>query len=144
MKLTDFGIARSIESDGQGGLTRTDMLVGSADYLSPEQADGRPVDARTDVYSLGIVLYECLTGELPFRGDGFVAVAMKHCSEPLPDPRSVTRPCPTGSPRSPCAPRRRTRSCASRTGRAWWPPSRRAPTAARPSSPRPRSAPAGR
>ena len=89
VKLTDFGIARSIESDGQGGLTRTDMLVGSADYLSPEQADGRPVDARTDVYSLGIVLYECLTGELPFRGDAFVAVAMKHCSEPLPDPRSV-------------------------------------------------------
>ena len=89
VKLTDFGIARSMESDGQGGLTRTDMLVGSADYLSPEQADGRPVDARTDVYSLGIVLYECLTGELPFRGDSFVAVAMKHCSDPLPDPRSV-------------------------------------------------------
>ncbi len=89
VKLADFGIARSIESDGQRGLTRTDMLVGSADYLSPEQADGRPVNARTDVYSLGIVLYECLTGELPFRGDGFVAVAMKHCSTPLPDPRKA-------------------------------------------------------
>jgi serine/threonine-protein kinase len=89
VKLADFGIARLIEADGQPGLTRTDMLVGSADYLSPEQADGRPVDARTDVYSLGIVLYECLTGELPFRGEGFVAVAMKHCSEPLPDPRAV-------------------------------------------------------
>lgn len=89
VKLTDFGIARSIEADGQAGLTRTDMMVGSADYLSPEQADGRPVDARTDVYSLGIVLYECLTGELPFRGEGFVAVAMKHCTEPLPDPRAA-------------------------------------------------------
>jgi eukaryotic-like serine/threonine-protein kinase len=89
VKLADFGIARSIESDGHPGLTRTDMLIGSADYLSPEQADGRPVDARTDVYSLGIVLYECLTGELPFRGDGFVAVAMKHCSEALPDPRAA-------------------------------------------------------
>ena len=89
VKLADFGIARSIESDGQPGITRTDMLIGSADYLSPEQADGRPVDARTDVYSLGIVLYECLTGELPFRGDGFVAVAMKHCSEPMPDPRAA-------------------------------------------------------
>jgi hypothetical protein len=87
VKLADFGIARLMEGDGQPGLTRTDMLVGSADYLSPEQADGRPVDARTDVYSLGIVLYECLTGRLPFRGEGFVAVAMKHCSEPLPDPR---------------------------------------------------------
>lgn len=87
VKLADFGIARLMESDGEPGLTRTDMMVGSADYLSPEQADGRPVDARTDVYSLGIVLYECLTGRLPFQGEGFVAVAMKQCSEPLPDPR---------------------------------------------------------
>lgn len=89
VKLADFGIARLMESDGQHGLTRTDMLMGSADYLSPEQADGRPVDARTDVYSLGILLYECLSGALPFRGEGFVAVAMKHCSEPLPDPRAA-------------------------------------------------------
>jgi hypothetical protein len=89
VKLADFGIARLMEPDGQHGLTRTDMLMGSADYLSPEQADGRPVDARTDVYSLGILLYECLTGALPFRGEGFVAVAMKHCSEPLPDPRGA-------------------------------------------------------
>src|SRR4029453_1466212 len=72
VKLADFGIARSLDADGQPGITRTDMLIGSADYLSPEQADGRPVDARTDVYSLGIVLYECLTGQLPLRGDGFV------------------------------------------------------------------------
>ncbi len=64
VKLADFGIARSIDVRRAAGLTRTDMLVGSADYLSPEQADGRPVDARTDVYSLGIVLYECLTGAL--------------------------------------------------------------------------------
>ncbi len=89
VKLTDFGIARLMEANGEPGLTRTDMLVGSADYLSPEQADGRPVDARTDVYSLGIVLYECLTGRLPFSGEGFVAVAMRHCSEPLPDPRAL-------------------------------------------------------
>lgn len=89
VKLADFGIARLIEGDDGEALTRTDMLLGSADYLSPEQADGRPVDARTDVYSLGILLYECLTGELPFTGEGFVAVAMKHCSEPLPDPRLV-------------------------------------------------------
>jgi eukaryotic-like serine/threonine-protein kinase len=87
VKLADFGIARLIESEGEAGLTKTDMLLGSADYLSPEQADGRPIDARTDIYSLGILLYECLTGVLPFRGEGFVAVAMKHCSEPLPDPR---------------------------------------------------------
>lgn len=89
VKLADFGIARLMEADGQEGLTRTDVLMGSADYLSPEQADGRPVDGRTDVYSLGILLYECLTGRLPFRGEGFVAVAMKHCSDPLPDPRAA-------------------------------------------------------
>ena len=89
VKLADFGIARLIESEDGEGLTRTDMLLGSADYLSPEQADGRPVDARTDIYSLGILLYECLTGGLPFRGEGFVAVAMKHCAEPLPDPRTA-------------------------------------------------------
>ncbi|MGD9571011.1 MAG: protein kinase [Thermoleophilia bacterium] len=89
VKLADFGIARLIEGEEGEALTRTDMLLGSADYLSPEQADGRPVDARTDVYSLGIVLYECLTGALPFTGEGFVAVAMKHCSEPLPDPRAA-------------------------------------------------------
>ncbi len=89
VKLADFGIARLMEADEGEGLTRTDMLLGSADYLSPEQADGRPVDARTDVYSLGILLYECLTGVLPFTGEGFVAVAMKQCSEPLPDPRTA-------------------------------------------------------
>ena len=70
VKLADFGIARLMEADEGEALTRTDMLLGSADYLSPEQADGRPVDARTDVYSLGILLYECLTGALPFTGRG--------------------------------------------------------------------------
>lgn len=89
-KLADFGIARMIEAEAESGLTRTDMMVGSADYLSPEQADGRPVDGRTDVYSLGIVLYECLTGRLPFVGDSFVAVAMKQCREALPDPRAIS------------------------------------------------------
>ncbi len=90
-KLADFGIARMIEGEGEGegGLTRTDMLLGSADYLSPEQASGHALDARADIYSLGIVLYECLTATLPFTGDSFVAVAMKHCTQPLPDPRTA-------------------------------------------------------
>lgn len=89
-KLADFGIARMIEGEGDGGgLTRTDMLLGSADYLSPEQASGHALDARADIYSLGIVLYECLTATLPFTGDSFVAVAMKHCTQPLPDPRTA-------------------------------------------------------
>jgi serine/threonine-protein kinase len=94
VKLADFGIARVIEAEDGEGLTRTDMLLGSADYLSPEQADGRQVDHRADIYSLGVLLYECLTGTLPFKGEGFVAVAMKHCSEPLPDPRAARRDVP--------------------------------------------------
>jgi eukaryotic-like serine/threonine-protein kinase len=93
-KLADFGIARMIEADAASGLTRTDMLLGSADYLSPEQANGHALDARSDVYSLGIVLFECLTASLPFMGEGFVAVAMKHCSQPLPDPRTVVASIP--------------------------------------------------
>ena len=85
-KLTDFGIARLAETIGTE-LTRTGMLVGSADYLSPEQAAGEPVDARSDIYSLGVVLYEALTGSAPFAAENVVAIAMKHISEPFPDPR---------------------------------------------------------
>ncbi|MEQ9398073.1 MAG: protein kinase, partial [Longimicrobiales bacterium] len=88
-KLADFGIARMVGGEHEAGLTRTDMLLGSADYLSPEQANGKTLDALSDVYSLGIVLFECLTATLPYVGEGFVAVAMKHCSEPPPDPRTV-------------------------------------------------------
>jgi eukaryotic-like serine/threonine-protein kinase len=88
-KLADFGIARILGAPEDSSLTATGMLLGTSDYLAPEQAEGRPVDARTDVYSLGIVLYECLTGRLPFTGDGWLAVAMKHVREPLPDPRTL-------------------------------------------------------
>jgi tRNA A-37 threonylcarbamoyl transferase component Bud32 len=86
VKLTDFGIARLAESIGTE-LTRTGMLVGSADYLSPEQAAGEPLDSRSDVYSLGVVLFEALTGHVPYSAENVVAVAMKHISEPFPDPR---------------------------------------------------------
>ena len=86
-KLTDFGIARLMAAEPGTGLTTTGMMVGTSDYLAPEQAQGGDVDPRTDVYSLGVVLYECLTGRLPFHGDTFVAVAMQHVQEPMPDPR---------------------------------------------------------
>jgi serine/threonine-protein kinase len=81
-KVTDFGIARSL-TVGRG-VTQTGTVLGTSDYIAPEQAQGAPVGERTDVYSLGVVLYELLTGELPFAGDNFVAVAMKHINEPAP------------------------------------------------------------
>ena len=81
-KVTDFGIARSL--DVGKGVTQTGTVLGTSDYIAPEQAQGQSVGERTDVYSLGVVLYELLTGELPFRGDNFVAIAMKHINEPAP------------------------------------------------------------
>jgi serine/threonine-protein kinase len=82
-KVTDFGIARSI--DVEHGVTQTGTVLGTSNYIAPEQASGQPVDVHTDVYSLGVVLYELLTGELPFPGESFVAVAMKHVQEPPPN-----------------------------------------------------------
>jgi serine/threonine-protein kinase len=81
-KVTDFGIARSL--DVQEGMTQTGTVMGTSDYIAPEQASGRRVDALSDVYSLGIVLYEMLAGEPPYGGESFVAVAMKHVHEPVP------------------------------------------------------------
>jgi tRNA A-37 threonylcarbamoyl transferase component Bud32 len=82
-KVTDFGIARSLDVDH--GVTQTGTILGTSNYIAPEQASGQPVDTHTDVYSLGIVLYEMLTGELPFPGESFVAIAMKHIQEPSPN-----------------------------------------------------------
>jgi eukaryotic-like serine/threonine-protein kinase len=82
-KVTDFGIARSL--DVEQGVTQTGTVLGTSNYLSPEQASGQPVTPATDVYSLGVVLYELLTGDVPFPGENFVAVAMKHINEPPPD-----------------------------------------------------------
>jgi eukaryotic-like serine/threonine-protein kinase len=81
-KVTDFGIARSMEAQG---LTATGRVLGTTDYVSPEQALGHEVTEQSDIYSLGIVLYEMLTGEAPFIADTQVAVAMKHVKDPLPD-----------------------------------------------------------
>jgi eukaryotic-like serine/threonine-protein kinase len=83
-KVTDFGIARSLELDTRQ-LTAAGRVVGTTDYVSPEQALGQEVTGQSDVYSLGIVLYEMLTGEVPFKGESSVGVAMKHVREDLPD-----------------------------------------------------------
>ncbi|MGH3911871.1 MAG: Stk1 family PASTA domain-containing Ser/Thr kinase [Pseudonocardiaceae bacterium] len=83
VKVMDFGIARAL-ADGQG-LTQTAAVIGTAQYLSPEQARGEPVDARSDVYAAGCVLYELITGEPPFTGESPVAVAYQHVREdPIP------------------------------------------------------------
>jgi serine/threonine-protein kinase len=84
VKVTDFGIARA---NGAGeGLTRTGAVMGTATYFSPEQAQGLPVDARSDIYSLGVVLYEMVTGSVPFAGDSPVSVAYLHVREPVSKP----------------------------------------------------------
>jgi serine/threonine protein kinase len=83
VKVTDFGIARSLEVEH--GMTQTGTVLGTSNYLSPEQAGGKPTTTSTDVYSLGVVVYELLTGEVPFHGENFVAIAMKHINDPPPD-----------------------------------------------------------
>ena len=80
-KVTDFGIARAGASD----MTETGSIMGTAQYLSPEQAQGHPVDARSDLYSIGVVLYELLTGRVPFDAESAVTIALKQVSEePVP------------------------------------------------------------
>jgi serine/threonine-protein kinase len=86
-KVTDFGISRTATSQ----MTEAGSIVGTAQYLSPEQARGAPVDQRSDIYSVGIVLYELLTGQLPFTGETPLEIAMKHLSE-IPKAPSELRP----------------------------------------------------
>src|SRR5262245_17192765 len=87
LKVTDFGIARS----GASQMTEVGSIIGTAQYLSPEQARGAPVDQTSDLYSVGVVLFEMLTGQVPFTGDTPLEIAMKHLSE-VPKPPSELRP----------------------------------------------------
>jgi eukaryotic-like serine/threonine-protein kinase len=94
VKVTDFGIARSLHVEQ--GVTQTGTVLGTGEYLAPEQASGKPVSAATDVYSLGVVLWELLAGDVPFVGENFVAVALRHVNEP---PPSLLQRRPDVSPR---------------------------------------------
>jgi len=80
--IVDFGLARW---NLGGGFTLDSIILGTPQYMSPEQASGKPVDARTDIYSIGIIAFEALTGQLPFTGDSPIAVAMKQINDPVPD-----------------------------------------------------------
>ncbi|MGP3924471.1 protein kinase domain-containing protein [Streptomyces sp. 8N616] len=93
VKVMDFGIARAMQS-GVTSMTQTGMVVGTPQYLSPEQALGRGVDARSDLYSVGIMLFELLTGRLPFDADSPLAIAYAHVQEEPPPPSSINRSVP--------------------------------------------------
>ena len=83
-RIMDFGIARSIKVKG---ITRVGSIVGTPEYMSPEQVKGEKVDRRSDIYSLGIILFEMMTGQVPFEGDTSLSIALKHEKELPPDPR---------------------------------------------------------
>ncbi|MFR9798098.1 protein kinase domain-containing protein [Streptomyces sp. MS06] len=93
VKVMDFGIARAMQS-GVTSMTQTGMVVGTPQYLSPEQALGRAVDARSDLYSVGIMLFQLVTGRLPFEADSPLAIAYAHVQEEPPAPSSINRSLP--------------------------------------------------
>jgi hypothetical protein len=84
-KVTDFGLARSLELDHD--ITQTGTVLGTCDYISPEQASGQPVDERSDQYSLGVLLFELLAGEVPFPAESYMAAALRHVRDPVPSVR---------------------------------------------------------
>jgi len=85
--LTDFGIAKILEAEGATTLTGTGVGIGTPEYMAPEQGTGQNIDARADVYALGVVFYEMLTGRRPYEADTPMAVMLKHVTDPLPRPR---------------------------------------------------------
>lgn len=87
--LTDFGIAKMVEGSGDTQLTSAGSILGTPAYMSPEQAEGKPVDGRSDIYSLGVVLYELLTGQPPYRAETPLAIVLMHLNDPLPPPRTI-------------------------------------------------------
>ncbi len=92
-RIMDFGIARSVKTEG---LTDSGVMIGTPEYMSPEQVEGKEVDQRSDIYALGVILYEMLTGRIPFEGDTPMSIAIKHKSEAPQDPKSLNFQIPDG------------------------------------------------
>jgi serine/threonine-protein kinase len=90
VKITDFGIAKALT---EASLTQTNTMFGSVHYLSPEQARGADATVQSDIYAIGIILFELLTGQIPFDGDSAVAIALKHFQENLPSIININKKC---------------------------------------------------
>ncbi len=91
MKLMDLGLAKAVienAHEADGNITQVHQAIGTPKYMSPEQAQGKEVDIRSDIYSLGVTLFECLTGEAPFDGPSAMSIMISHVRDPVPDPRS--------------------------------------------------------
>jgi len=91
VKIMDFGIARTLRAKG---ITGEGVMIGTPEYMSPEQAEGKEADERADIYALGIILFEMLTGRVPFEGETPLSVALKHKTEAPPDPRKINTQIP--------------------------------------------------
>ncbi|GAH34600.1 unnamed protein product, partial [marine sediment metagenome] len=85
-KIMDFGISRSLETKG---VTEVGVIIGTPEYMSPEQVEGLETDQRSDLYSLGVILYEMVTGRIPFEGDAALSIALKHKNEMPQEPRQI-------------------------------------------------------
>lgn len=89
--VTDFGIAKLMDADESEGLTGTGVLIGTPSYMSPEQIQGKPLDARSDVYSLGVLFFELVTGHKPYTANTPIEISLKHLNDPVPRPRQFVR-----------------------------------------------------